>query len=311
MLFIGYTKQAGLCLILALFSVKLVASQYPNQNTTQQIITPYPHSKNIFSDSNKVTNHQLVASLVKKINGVIQPEHDIWLDGILSRHVFLLPDGHNSESAFFHFSKNLKDNHINTLFECAGRSCGPSNIWANNIFNSPILNGLDQEQFYSINFSKTTTKTDFYVIYTVKRGNKRVYALVDHFTTYTNTKQFVDGIVTSHDVSKLISLGFVDIVVAQNTFSAIDSIIDFMKQNHTIKLLLAGARQSSFKQSITVQLKDSEKYAESIKNYMVQNGIEEDRLVVTGSGPALTISHDLSVSFVRVIKLHEKHDSLN
>ena len=71
---------------------------------------------------------------------------------------------------------------LQPCFECDRFSCGESNFWANHIFKIARLYGLDKAQSYFVGSQIEAGKTVYYLVYTVRRGNKREYALVDVFT---------------------------------------------------------------------------------------------------------------------------------
>lgn len=65
------------------------------------------------------------------------------------------------------------------LYACDGRDCGSSNSWANNHFKIKQLYGLDQSQSYR---AYQQAENKWWVLYVVRRGNKRVYVQVEQLT---------------------------------------------------------------------------------------------------------------------------------
>ena len=115
---------------------------------------------------------------MKRVNGVVMADQIQWQKGTLNRTLYLLPTGHNSDEGFKFYTGKLKSLGANSLFECQRFSCGASNFWANDIFEIPRLYGQDKDQLYYVGQFNNA----IYVVYSVRRGNGRVYTLVDEFT---------------------------------------------------------------------------------------------------------------------------------
>ncbi len=66
---------------------------------------------------------------------------------------------------------------FSALFECEGRDCGRSNLWANNIWQLALLHGPNRSQFYLATQNADTRRLA--ALYLVQRGNRRIYANLD------------------------------------------------------------------------------------------------------------------------------------
>lgn len=71
---------------------------------------------------------------------------------------------------------------LRRLFACAGRLCGRSNIWANQVFQRRQLLGLDGTQYYQIALLHTQDVSQYVIFYVVQRGTKAIYVQVDLVT---------------------------------------------------------------------------------------------------------------------------------
>src|SRR5690606_30975595 len=64
------------------------------------------------------------------------------------------------------------------------RNCGSSNSWANDQFQIKQLYGLDQDQYYGIfELVDDQDQLNYFALYTVRRGNQRVYAHLELLQT--------------------------------------------------------------------------------------------------------------------------------
>lgn len=144
-------------------------------------IKPYPGASVEIQINEKRNNYPLISSLMKKVNGVVLADKIQRLNGQLVRTVYQLPTGHESDDAYQFFTDQFKALSIEPMFACNSFGCGDSNFWANNIFDVSTLYGMNKEQYYYIGRKLKSEAIIYYVAYTVKRGNRRVYALVDEF----------------------------------------------------------------------------------------------------------------------------------
>lgn len=156
---------------------------YPNASVTQSV-------------DEERQNHPIITDRMKRVHGVVTSDAAQWLDGQLVRTVYLLPPGHTSSQGFEFYVNSLREQGVETLFECRSFSCGASNFWANDIFAIPTLYGQDKEQAYYIGKKQAS----YYTVYAVRRGNGRIYTLVDIFTPFDhwserNAEQRVTGFV--------------------------------------------------------------------------------------------------------------------
>lgn len=152
-------------------------------------IQPYPNATLDLEINEQRTSHPIISSAMKKVNGVVLADSEQWLDGYLSRKLYLLPSGKSSFEAYEFFTRQFEEQGVEPLFVCDRFNCGDSNFWANNIFDIARLYGLNKEQAYYLGRKSENGKDIYYLTYTVKRGNKREYALVDVFTAGQKVKQ--------------------------------------------------------------------------------------------------------------------------
>ena len=168
-------------------------------------ITPYPGARIDAQLEEERGNHPIISSNMKKVNGVVLADETRRLDGKLTRVVYQLPEGHGSRNAYDFFVKQLKAGNVEPLFVCSSFSCGDSNFWANNVFEVARLYGPSREQNYYVGSVMEADQLVYYTLYTIRRGNRRVYALVDRFEAEnaagTSTRQgFILGILPQNAV---------------------------------------------------------------------------------------------------------------
>ena len=145
-------------------------------------LQPYPAASVSLRVDEQRSNHPIVSSPMKKVNSVVLADEMQRLDGHLERRVYQLPSGHESDDGYQFFIQQLKARNVDPLFSCDSFGCGDSNFWANNIFRVSTLYGMSREQHYFLGRKVRPEEVVYYTVYSVKRGNRRVYTLVDEFT---------------------------------------------------------------------------------------------------------------------------------
>ncbi|WP_415895933.1 DUF4892 domain-containing protein [Neptuniibacter sp. PT34_22] len=127
-------------------------------------------------------DYRFVLGGLEKIDGVIAPEKEERLSGKLYQLTYRIPQNHSSEEVFSFFAAQLQEQGATEQFNCQGRACGSSNQWANTIFKYSRLYGLDTTQRVA------TFKNDqrYFALYSVQRGNKKVYLRLDVLETSSN-----------------------------------------------------------------------------------------------------------------------------
>ncbi len=121
----------------------------------------------------------LMLSELKKANNIVVADKRKSLQGELKRITYRIPDSHLPSDAFEHFRKQVAELGGELLFQCSGRDCGSSHYWANDFFGIAQLYGLDRSQYYLA----ARLGTDYLALYTVQRGNRRVYLQLDVVST--------------------------------------------------------------------------------------------------------------------------------
>tara|TARA_Y100001933_G_scaffold203334_1_gene205382 strand:- start:643 stop:1560 length:918 start_codon:yes stop_codon:yes gene_type:complete len=122
-----------------------------------------------------VRPRNFVMSRVDRIRREMRIEEQLRVDAALESVTYRIPDGVGVDAVEAHFADLFGGD---VLFRCAGRSCGRSNDWANQIFEQAVLYGPDANQRYSAR----QWRDRLVALYVVERGNQRVYAHLDILT---------------------------------------------------------------------------------------------------------------------------------
>ena len=254
-------------------------------------------------------NYPVVTSPLKKVNGQITADKEMWLDGQLNRRWLQVPAGHDSFAAFGFYEKQLYQQDIKVLFQCDRYTCGESTYWSNNIFGLAGLNGYDRSQSLLVAESGSGSQRMIYTLYTVQRGNRRVQVLFDIFRPDTDTVATVDFSSLDYVLAALDNNGFYDIegwpemtqsFDKSQSFKLLADIIKARPLQHWILVVQSPARFSK-DYRLDRQLEKERIWGDSIEWSLTQAGTATNKIQVLLTGPAITIEKGGDVPAIRII----------
>lgn len=116
------------------------------------------------------------ASAVQRVIGRIETRNEIMASGDQQRFTWELSNNHSALDAFNQARHYWSEQGARVLYWCTGRECGPSNLWANQVFKNAKLYGTDDSQAYTLlNLEKAGQDQQIIALYAVTRGNGRGY----------------------------------------------------------------------------------------------------------------------------------------
>jgi len=242
----------------------------------------YPWSRiDRYSESSAPNYHQMLGAL-EKIRGQLKAENDRRVSGQLTSVTYQIPEGEGSEAPFIQMKDQLQRQGIETLFQCAGRSCGSSSYWANQVFSNSILYGPDDNQFYWAGEGVLDGKKLTYSIYAIERGNRRIYLQVDRLEM-----QSTDTAKTSEtgdqETIVLSDLVFQGVQLDSSSVASLVLVADELKATSG-QILLVGHYYEDSKTG-EEQQDIGRQHAEAVESVFRVNGIAESRMQVYSVGP--------------------------
>ncbi|MGM0767519.1 MAG: DUF4892 domain-containing protein [Pseudomonadota bacterium] len=127
------------------------------------------------------SGHLVLFSPVREVNNQIRSEKmaRIPVNGV--GQLYQIRRDSSRQDAREHYQRILQGRGAQVLFECSGRACGRSNVWANQIFDQATLYGRDADQDYMVAaVTDGEGNTWLTLVYTVTRGNQRQYVWIEH-----------------------------------------------------------------------------------------------------------------------------------
>ena len=233
----------------------------------------FPLSWIVSYHTEAVPEYTLATGPMRKVDGIIAPEKYKRITGELTRITYRLPDIHTPDQVFNYYLQLLQSMQAKILFQCSSRQCGSSNQWANNYFDVAELYGLDRSQF----FLSASAGNLQLALYTVKRGNRRVYVHIDLIEPMKQTAETLAADLRQQGVSWL------------NDAEALEPLIDYMSNNPQQTVLIGSYNKAA---GVTVDelLSRSQKAADEVRDMLIEAGVDPARITSVGVGPALPVT---------------------
>lgn len=139
----------------------------------------FPLATIVEEEKKVMPEYRFVTGKLSSIGALVRTEQESIVSGKLVKGTYEIPRVHKTQEVMEHYQAQLQGLKASTLFFCEGRDCGRSNDWANEIFNERILYGPDRYQYYLAATFQKASKHYAVAVYTIRRGNQRVYAHVE------------------------------------------------------------------------------------------------------------------------------------
>lgn len=154
-----------------------LGQEEPGQNLSPPMFA-FPQSQSIRTqESDRVETYEFILSPVETAARELQIDESRRLQAQLKRETWRLPDSATFAEIRDFLRQKLRDTGFVTLFECEGRDCGRSNLWANQVWKLALLYGPNSSQFYLAMHNQEIEVLA--ALYLVQRGNRRIYANLD------------------------------------------------------------------------------------------------------------------------------------
>ncbi len=250
----------------------------------------YPRSWIVEYSAESASEYRLALGRLKKANSVVQPEKSHRLVGDLARVTYRVPDGHAPDQVFRWYRDQVEARTREILFLCHGRECGPSNDWANDLFGIPVLYGPDRDQSYMVARIAAGEREKFVVVYTIRRGNRRIYAHVDELTVRAGAAREVQpnpatllSMLREHRRVTLPRLRFgeqQELLLGEN--EGIEPVVQALQLDIVLQVAVVAHARTG--QGLEADFRVSQARARNVVDLLVRRGIPRERLYAHGAG---------------------------
>lgn len=287
---------------LSLLAALIIASPIHASNQLPDWFEPFPLSTIENQSEIETPDHQLPLSQIIRIQGLLRTQDELRLSGHLVRRTWQLLTGNTPEEGFNHVRDQLLRHQARILFECSSRSCGASNLWANQVFGYANLLGVDSTQFYLA----AEVDNGHMAVYAVRRGNGRSYLHIDFI--YDNasvanpiTEEMNESVDDLSWLQQLSDHGYVDLIgwsaTEPNTLRQLLTLLD---DDLDLKLrIVVHQRVSTGDTGLT----ESNAEAQRLESELLESGVMPDRVAVFGVGslaPSVLSAENHAITLIRV-----------
>lgn len=288
----SYVRRVFFCLLLSGITT-LAWSQAAARNANPmdyEGVNRFPGAEIVDYRTPGISNYRLALGRMQRVNGRVSAGREERVRGELTRITYRIPDGYSAADVFSHFSQQMLAAGPE-LFRCAGRGCGSSNFWANDVFENRILYGPEIEQFYLASGVGSDEQHihAYLALYVITRGNRSVYAQLD----VLELSDVVSDAATLSPEALVLQLRQEGSIIVQGIgFDAqdglvaegnLDVLVTALRNSPLTKVYLVGHLAGT--QALDVLLRRSQARAEAVRTQMIAVGIEPTRIAAQGVGP--------------------------
>lgn len=298
--------------------VCLASSQVLAQTATEVPeflgLEDFPGARALAREYQPEQTYVLALSTYKKVGGTWFAEREQRIKGDVLRRTLELPSGYNAREGFAFYEKQLAAYRLRELFACEQRECGGSINWANNHFNVIQLYGLDQYQYYSV-YEVVSDDVVYYAsLYSVRRGNRRVYVQLDlvRIPEVDRPELALSPAMLSENLRDkgYFLLPGIDVLGSAEDWqlsvkeATIEALAALLRQESNWVIALVGHDYGAG--TLEEQRRHSLGYAEQVREKLKARGVEEERIQVFGLGSLAPAGKGERSARVEVVRLPER-----
>lgn len=229
-------------------------------------------------------------SPVREVNNEIRSASLARLPVKGTGQLFRISDGANREEARDHYMRQLQARGAQILFECSGRGCGRSNVWANQVFGQSTLYGRDSNQDYMVAGSVDENgMPSLTVVYTVTRGNQREYVWVEQLESPPGTN--IPGLgAGSGRIQGPILVPWEGSITHSFDWSSTDRrLINEWADVEGARVILVAHSELDEDETFEEAMSRAENAADSLSRVLAKSGVPESQQTVVVTGPSVVI----------------------
>ncbi|WP_225314953.1 DUF4892 domain-containing protein [Marinobacter confluentis] len=268
--------------VMALVSAAAQANQVP----------PEPFEDAVLEETVSISSpgRLVLFSPVREVNNEIRSASLARLPVKGEGQLFRILDGANREEARDHYLSQLQARGAQVLFECSGRGCGRSNVWANQIFGQSTLYGRDENQDYLVAGSiDENGRPSLTLVYTVTRGNQREYVWVEQLETPPGTS--IPGLgAGSARIKGPVLVPWEGSITFSFEWSATDRrLVNDWAGAEGARVVLVAYSELKENESFEDAMSRAEKAAGSLSRVLAKSGVPESQQTLVVAGPSVVI----------------------
>ena len=164
----------GLGLILLMAG--LVSSATAGTADTAEGFAPFPGATVESKASVDEQKGRVFLGAVSEVNNELRVSNSIQKQWSGIRRTLRIGRNYNLGEVAQYYRSRIQEKEATVLFECEGRACGNSNVWANRVFDESRLYGRDDTQSYWVTaWPDAQNRIQLNTLYLIERGNRELY----------------------------------------------------------------------------------------------------------------------------------------
>ncbi|MEQ9546464.1 MAG: DUF4892 domain-containing protein [Marinobacter sp.] len=236
------------------------------------------------------SGHLVLFSPVREVNNQIRSEKMTRIPVRGEGRLYQINRDASRGEARAHYQSLLQARGARVLFECSGRGCGRSNVWANQIFDQSTLYGRDSDQDYLVAaVTGESGKTWLTLVYTVTRGSQREYAWIEHLET--GERASIPGLASANTrVRGPIIVPWQGGVTYRFDWTATDRrMLNDWVDEEGARVVLTGFAAFGEDESLEKAMERARDAMESLSQVLDKIGVSSSRQTLITVGPAVII----------------------
>lgn len=283
-MFVDYASIAsrGVIAAFALVSMAAQGNQVP----------PEPFDEAVLEETVEISSpgRLVLFSPVREVNNEIRSASLARLPVKGTGQLFRVLEGASRQEARGHYLEQLQARGAQVLFQCSGRGCGRSNVWANQIFDQSTLYGSDNNQDYLVAGSVDENgQPSLTLVYTVTRGNQREYVWVEQLESPPGTA--VPGLGAGNArIQGPILVPWEGSITYRFDWGSTDRrLINDWASEEGASVVLVGFSELGENESLEESMVRAEKAASSLARVLAKSGVPESQQKIVVAGPTVVV----------------------
>ena len=252
------------------------------------LFSGFPDSGIIEFENVGDVNYRVVLGSLQSTRGPVAPEASERVRGNLTRILYEVASGFSGQDVYEFLIDQMRSRGYRELFTCAGRACGSSEYWANDIFGNRILYGPVRNQYYLAMGSEPPGRF-FVSAYVITRINRQLLA-------YLEIIELEGGAANPAEAGPAFMLEQLrdagGVVAPGLAFGAgdrleedagLDAVAELLRLDSALRLYIVAHLQGEG--DLEQLLARSEARAGAVRQSLVEQGIDAERLTARGMGP--------------------------
>ncbi len=187
---------------------------------------------------------------VRRISGKMRYSGEVLVRGSVDVLTVQLAQTHEVLDAFAASRMLLQQQQADMLYWCVARECGPSNLWANHVFNNARLYGPDDRQAYALFRLTENEQSQLIAVYAITRGNGRGFLHVEAFQAEQNLADLLPTATTLERQLATDNQLRLPSLVGEPQAAWVKLLTRALNQNSTMRISLAGASAQDWRDTL-------------------------------------------------------------